>query len=957
MTAQSVVRSDGWAHFHVAPPHTASTCSTTSGLIDILDAVDVPIVVVGREFAVTCFNRAAAEMLGFAQSDIGRSPAAVPVLGGLRDLETWCAQAIATRTACRYDFHDRDKSYLIRVAPYAQSDGRITGSVLTFANVTAFRASIDQAIYEREYTKTILNTVTDPLAVLSGELRLLTWNRAFYKMFHLSREATQSIPLGAIGNGAFEGDLLHMRLQRTLAGDSEFHPFEIDHEFPGIGRRVVSLNARPFSLPGASGGVLLLALRDITEHRRAEEELKRRHQELEDFFENGAVALHLVAGDGIILRANQAELELLGYGSEEYVGRNLAEFHADANAIEVILARLRSGETLDKYPARLKAKNGTIKEVQITSSAQFEDGKFINGRCFTLDVTDQKRAENELRDRERRFRELIEALPAAIYTTDAAGWITFYNEAAVEFAGRRPELGSDQWCVSWRLFRSDGTPLPHDECPMATALKEDRPVRGEEAIAERPNGTRVTFIPYPTPLHDSSGALIGAVNMLVDITERKKAEEALQRLADTLEDHVAQRTKRLKEEIAEREKAEAALRQSQKMEAVGQLTGGVAHDFNNLLTVVTGNLDLLERLTGADGAARRHVEAAQRAAWQGARLAQQLLAFARRQDLRPEIVHLGYAMAEYESLLRRALGEAIEVTLAWDADLWLSRVDPAQFENSILNLAFNARDAMPAGGRLAISLHNAKLGAVDAPPGVLPGDYVSVSVSDTGVGILPDRLDRVFEPFYTTKEVGRGTGLGLSQVYGFVEQSGGHVRIESAVGAGTTVKIYLPKAAGMPIGRATPDLPGEEPTKGSETVLLVEDDQSVLEVVTAMLEQLGYRVLTAQSGPEALSMLKRDETIDLLFTDLVMPHGISGGELAHQARTMRPELKILLGSGYSRMSPAAAAAAAGLPILGKPYRQAELAAKLRAVLAEGTKLAEADDRHDREVSHPTDRSS
>jgi PAS domain S-box-containing protein len=224
--------------------------------------------------------------------------------------------------------------------------------------------------------------------------------------------------------------------------------------------------------------VLLLALRDITEHRRAEEELKRRHQELEDFFENGAVALHLVAGDGIILRANQAELELLGYGSEEYVGRNLAEFHADANAIEVILARLRSGETLDKYPARLKAKNGTIKEVQITSSAQFEDGKFINGRCFTLDVTDQKRAENELRDRERRFRELIEALPAAIYTTDAAGWITFYNEAAAEFAGRRPELGSDQWCVSWRLFRSDGTPLPHDECPMATALKEDRPVRG-----------------------------------------------------------------------------------------------------------------------------------------------------------------------------------------------------------------------------------------------------------------------------------------------------------------------------------------------------------------------------------------------------------------------------------------------------------------------------------------------
>jgi PAS domain S-box-containing protein len=928
VTAQSLVRSDGWAHFRAH--HTAGACSTTIGLIDIIDAVDVPIVVVGRDVVVTCFNRAAAELLGFAPSDIGRSPDDVSVLAGLPDLQTWCAQAVATGAACRYDFHDGNKSYLLRIAPYTQSDGRITGSVLTFANVTAFRASIDQAIYEREYTKTILNTVTDPIAVLSGELRLLTWNRAFYTMFRLSREATQSVPLGEIGNRAFDLAPLDMRLQRALAEDNEFQPFEIDHHFPGIGRRIVLLNARRFSLPGRSGGMLLLALRDVTEQRRAEEELKRRHEELEDFFENGAVALHLVGPDGTIIRANQAELDLLGYETEAYVGCNVAEFHADEDAIEVILTRLCGGETLDKFPARLKAKDGTIKQVQITSSAQFEHGQFINSRCFTIDVTEQKRAEDELRDRERRFRELIEALPAAVYTTDAAGWITFYNKAAVDFAGRRPELGTDRWCVLWRLFQPDGTPLPLDKSPMAIALKENRPVRGREAIAERPDGTRVTFIPYPTPLHDSSGALIGAVNMLVDITERKKAEEALQRLTETLEEHVTQRTLQLEEEIAEREKAQAALRQSQKMEAVGQLTGGVAHDFNNLLTVVTGNLDLLERVTGTDGPVGRHVAAAQRAAWQGARLAQQLLAFARRQDLHPEVVHLGDAMAEYESLLRRALGESIEVAIAWDSDLWLARVDPAQFENTMLNLAFNARDAMPAGGRLAISLHNAELGDSNAPPGAAPGDYVLVSVTDTGVGIAPERLERVFEPFYTTKEVGHGTGLGLSQVYGFVQQSGGHVRIESAVGAGTTVMIYLPKAAGIPVGREMPALPGEELAQGRETVLLVEDDQGVLEVVAAMIEELGYRVLTARNGPEALSMLERGEPIDLLFTDLVMPHGISGGELAQRALQLRPELKILLGSGYSaRMSPAAG----DLPILGKPYRQAELATKLRAVLA------------------------
>jgi len=818
VTVQSLARGDGWAQFRQAHRHVSGTCSTTSGLIDILDAVDVPIVVVGREFTVTCFNRAAAELLGFTPSDIDRSPIDVPALRRLRDhLEGWCAEAIATGTARRYDFRDGNKSYLLRIAP-DKSDGRSGGSVLTFANVTGFRASIDQAIYEREYTKTILNTVTDPLAVLSGELHLLTANRAFYTMFRLSREAPDGFRLSEIGNRAFDLPALHTRLQRTLEDDSEFEPFEIDHDFPGSGRRIVLLNACRFSLPGRSGGMLLIALRDITE---------------------------------------------------------------------------------------------------------------------------QRRAENELRDRERRFRELIEALPAAVYTTDAAGRITFYNRAAVEFAGREPELGVDRWCVCLRLFRPDGTVLPQDESPMAIALKQDGPVRGIEAIAERPDGTRVTFVPYPTPLHDASGALIGGVNMLVDITERKAAEEALQRLTETLEERVAQRTLRLEEEIAEREKAEAALRQSQKIEAVGQLTGGVAHDFNNLLTVVTGNLDLLERWAGADGVPRRHIEAAQRAAWQGARLAHQLLAFARQQDLRPEIVHLGDAMAEYESLLHRALGESIEVAITCDPNLWLCSVDRAQFENSILNLAFNSRDAMPTGGRFAISLHNAELGKSDEGPP--PGDYVLVSAADTGVGIASDQIERVFEPFFTTKEVGHGTGLGLSQVYGFVKQSGGHVRLESRVGAGTTVMIYLPKAAGLPVAPKS-TAPREEMATGSETVLLVEDDQGVLDIVMTMMEELGYRVLTARNGLEALSMLERGEPIELLFTDLVMPQGISGGELAQRARRMRPGLRILLGSGYSaRVSPAAATAASGLPILKKPYRQAELAAKLRSVLDADIEVARAND--------------
>jgi PAS domain S-box-containing protein len=277
---------------------------------------------------------------------------------------------------------------------------------------------------------------------------------------------------------------------------------------------------------------------DTTELHRTTAHLHHQQQDLEDFFDNAAVALHLVARDGTIIRANRAELELLGYEARDYIGRKINDFHADGEVIEDILARLGRGEMLDKYPARLVAKDGSIKRVLITSNVQFKDGQFVNTRCFTLDVTDSWQAQEQLAESHERFLQLLEALPAAVYTTDAAGRITYYNNAAVELSGRRPKLGSDEWCVSWRLYHPDGTPLPHDQCPMAVALKENRPVRGAEAIAERPDGTRVPFIPYPTPLRDASGKLIGAVNMLVDISERKQSETQMRVLLDELNHRV-----------------------------------------------------------------------------------------------------------------------------------------------------------------------------------------------------------------------------------------------------------------------------------------------------------------------------------------------------------------------------------------------------------------------------------
>jgi PAS domain S-box-containing protein len=249
-----------------------------------------------------------------------------------------------------------------------------------------------------------------------------------------------------------------------------------------------------------------------------------KEQDFEDFFENGAIGLHLVGHDGTILRANKAELDMMGYTADQYVGRNIADFHADAPTISDILRRLTAGEKLDKYPARLRTRDGSIRDVLITSSVRFADGQFVNTRCFTIDVTDAKKAQDMLAEREAHFSQLLDALPAAIYTTDARGIITYYNKAAVEFSGREPKLGEDQWCVTWRLYSPDGTPQPHDQSPIAIALRGDRPVRDVEAIAERPDGSRVPFTPFPTPLRGSNGELTGAVNMLVDISERKKAE-------------------------------------------------------------------------------------------------------------------------------------------------------------------------------------------------------------------------------------------------------------------------------------------------------------------------------------------------------------------------------------------------------------------------------------------------
>jgi len=371
------------------------------------------------------------------------------------------------------------------------------------------------------------------------------------------------------------------------------------------------------------------------------------------------------------------------------------------------------------------------------------------------------------------------------------------------------------------------------------------------------------------------------------------------------------------------------------MEAVGQLTGGVAHDFNNLLTVITNSLDLLEARLRLNPQTKRIIDSAQRAAERGARLTGQLLAFARRQPLRPEIHNINALIEGFEAVLRRACPEPIEIEMALDPRLLAANIDSAQFETALLNLIVNARDAMPKGGSVRISTGRKKLGAAEAKAlsELPPGDYVTVAVADTGEGMAAEVVSRAFEPFFTTKEVGKGSGLGLSQVYGFVTQSGGHVAIDSKPGAGTTVQLYLPAAPADATGRSARD-PHRATTPPVGRILVVEDDPEVLDVTVEMLRTLGWEVLTAPDGPSGLSVLRRDADIDVLFSDIVMPRGINGVELAREARRLRPELRVLLASGYPASAlPASNAGSEDgeFPFLSKPYRASELARKLRAM--------------------------
>jgi PAS domain S-box-containing protein len=541
----------------------------------------------------------------------------------------------------------------------------------------------------------------------------------------------------------------------------------------------------------------------------------------------------------------------------------------------------------------------------------------------------QLAASQALRSSEAQLRALTAALPQIIWTADAQGRYDFFNERWRELTGLDPAAtGQEEWLSV--VHPEDRAAAARDwQAAIATGSLYQTEYR-----LQRADGSWRWFLRRAIPVKDEeSQAVIRWLGTCTDIHETVQARMLLRQNARDLEARVQERTRELEAEQQERLRAEEQLRQAQKMEAIGNLTGGISHDFNNLLQIIHGSLELLTREVSHLPQARMRIDHALQAVRRGSRLAQQLLAFGRRQPLQPKVINIGRLLAELEELLRRTLGEGIEIRLLVEDGLGNALLDPSQVENALLNLAINARDAMEGEGCLTIEARNTSLPDGDSrlQDGMVASDYVCLSVHDTGGGIPPEILEKVFEPFFTTKPEGKGSGLGLSMVYGFVRQSGGSVRIDSELGRGTVVQIHLPRVA-APEQRAAP-AEEEESRGGTETILVVEDDDSVREVVFETLSGLGYRVVRARDATSALTILESGLPIDLLFTDVVMPGPVRSTEMVARARQLYPGIAVLYTSGYAESAIVHEGRLdAGIELLGKPYTRDALARRIRTLL-------------------------
>jgi len=628
---------------------------------------------------------------------------------------------------------------------------------------------------------------------------------------------------------------------------------------------------------------------------------------LAGLFAHVPVGFQIYTADGYSVLTNPKFREI--FGGEPPPGYNaLRDEQAAQLGVIDLIRRAFAGETVtipafwyDPRDVRhVHVAEGRRVAIEITAfPLRGRDGRVSHVAMVHKDVTADLLAQAERGALTARLEMMLDRMPIGCLLYDAEFRFAYWNKAAERIFGYRFE--------EVRGRHPFGLITPTAAQPRVEGIFRELAAgrREIDAIAENmtKDGRTILCEWHDMPLFGAENRFTGILAMCQDVTERHATEERL--------------------------------RQSEKMNAVGQLTGGVAHDFNNLLTVVIGNLDLA--VDRVQPELQPAIEGALRAAERGAALVRQMLAFSRRQTLIAETLDLNHVVAGMEQMLRRTLGEDVEIEMRLSSSLWVALADRAQVESALLNLAINARDAMAAGGKLTIETDNAHLDADYAAHNteVSPGDYVALAVSDTGIGMTAEVLQHAFEPFFTTKEVGKGTGLGLSMIYGFAKQSQGHVKIYSEAGHGTTVRLYLPRKTTAEERAAAPARAERRSEGGSETILVVEDDADVRAFVSGQLRDLGYRVIEAADGPQVQRILESDEPIDLLFTDVVMPGGMTGRQLAETARTRRPALKAVFTSGYTENSIVHQGKLdRGVSFLAKPFRRQDLAAKVRETLDE-----------------------
>jgi PAS domain S-box-containing protein len=672
-----------------------------------------------------------------------------------------------------------------------------------------------------------------------------------------------------------------------------------DLEEPWLGK-IFDLTTSP--LRDSSGALKgsVFVLRDITERRRVEELLQEGRKELQTIIDSVPALVFYKDKTNRLLRVNRAFSEAMGMPKKEIENRICSELWPETGEDYWLDDRevIESGRPKRNMIETMKTARGT-RWLQIDKIPYLDEGGNVIGLIgFGIDITERKRAEEALRESEQHFRRFIENVPVGVYRTTPDGRVLMANSALLRMLGYKSweELAS-------RNLEGDSFEAGYPRSAFREQIEREGEVGGLEAAWKRRDGSVVFVRESARTFRADAGRVLYYDGIVEDVTERRRLEEEL--------------------------------RQAQKMEAVGRLAGGVAHDFNNLLTIILGYSDLvLEKLSAGDGM-RPPVEEIKKAAERAASLTRQLLAFSRKQMLQPHIVDLNSLLANVDEMLRRMIGEDIELVTHLPDGLGRVKADPGQIEQVIMNLAVNARDAMPQGGRLTLEAANVDLDSSRATSheGVLPGHYVMIAMSDTGIGMDAETQAHIFEPFFTTKGQGKGTGLGLATTYGIVKQSEGHIWVYSEPGKGTTFRVYLPRVDQAVEVIAPTNVPGDELSRGCETILLVEDEEAVCSLVRGVLESRGYNVLKTKGANDALEIGERyKKQIHLLLTDVVMPQ-MSGRELAEHLAPLHPETKVLYMSGYTDhavvhhglLDP-------GTIFLQKPFTPDALARKVREVL-------------------------